>query len=279
VREAIVLGCGYTGARVAARLLARGVGVLAASRGVSGLGSLSSRGASILALDATRPASLEALAAAAARLEPGFGVVCSVPPIERDGELADATADLLAACGRPARVVYLSSTSVYGRQETIDGSSEVAPVTRAGALRVAAEGAVAAGPWSGLVLRPAAIYGPGRGLHASGGALPRRAGDPDRVVSRVHVSDLAALCDAALACRVTGAHPVADRAPASTREVIAFCASLGLPIPPLPPPASAPAGGRRVDGRAVFEALGVRMEYPSYRYGIPASIDEERAAR
>lgn len=276
MRDAIVLGCGYAGSRIAARLLARGVRVLAVARGASSLAPLAARGASVLEVDAAQPRALDALATAAARLDSGFGVACLVPPLERGGALADATPDLLAACGRPARVVYVSSTSVYGAQDAVDAATAPAPVSRAAALRLAAERAVAAGPWSWMVLRPAAIYGPGRGLHASEGAAPRRAGDADRVVSRIHVEDLAALCDAALASRLTGAYPVADRTPATTREMVAFCASLGLRVPLLPEPGAAPAKGRRVDGRAAFDALGVAIAHPSYREGIPASLASEQ---
>ncbi len=275
VRDVIVLGCGFTGARVATRLLARGVRVLAVARASSSLGPLADAGAEVLALDAASDGGLEALASAASRRSPGFGVVCTVPPVVRGGALVDATAALLAATGRPRRVVYVSSTSVHGAQREVDASSPLAPRTRTAALRVEAEAAVAAGPWSWLVLRPAAIYGPGRGLHAGGGAPPRRAGDPDRVVSRIHVEDLAALCDAALASVVTGSLPVADRVPATPREVISFCAALGLPTPPLPPPTGGPARGRRVDGRAAFEALGVAIGYPSYREGIPACLERD----
>jgi nucleoside-diphosphate-sugar epimerase len=273
VLDAIVLGCGYTGARVATRLLARGVRVLAVARAASSLAPVADAGAEVLAVDAANAAGLEAVAAAAARCAPGFGVVCTVPPVERGGALVDATAALLAATGRPARVVYVSSTSVYGAQRAIDASSALSPSTRAAALRVDAERAVAAGSWSWLVLRPAAIYGPGRGLHASGGATPRRAGDPDRVVSRIHVDDLAALCDAGLASPVTGALPVADRAPATAREVISFCAALGLATPPLPAPAGNAVPGRWVDGRAAFDALGVAIAFPSYREGILAALE------
>lgn len=272
MRQVLILGCGYTGSHVAARLLARGVSVVAAARDERTLAPLAERGAAVVAFDAARPASWGGVASAAARLSPEFAALLSVPPLERVGARADATAALLAALAPPGRVVYLSSTSVYGDQRDVDAATASAPRMREGALRLDAERAVARGPWSWLVLRAAAIYGPGRGLHARAGAAPRRAGDPDRVVSRIHVDDLAALCQAALASRLTGAFPAADRSPASAREVAAFCASLGLVPPALPDAIPGPHGSRRVDGRAVFEALGVTIAYPSYREGIVASI-------
>jgi len=69
------------------------------------------------------------------------------------------------------------------------------------AARLAAEGPVMAGPWSWCVLRPAAIYGPGRGAHESIRiGRWRIAGDGSNYTSRIHVDDLAALAAAAVAC-------------------------------------------------------------------------------
>jgi nucleoside-diphosphate-sugar epimerase len=273
VRSAVLLGCGYTGERVARRLLASGVRVVATTRDPSRLAPLAAAaagGLEVLAVDAAGEPGLRALAARARELEPGFAVLCSVPPVELGGRPADATARLLAALDGAGRVVQLSTTSVYGDRLEVDERTPVAPRTPADRLRLEGEAAAAAGPWSSMVLRPAAIYGPGRGVQATAGAVLRRALDPDRVVSRVHVDDLAALCEAALRARVTGAWPVADDEPATPREVARFCASIGIAVPELPPPGGGGAGGRRVDGRAVRSALGIALAYPTYREGYRA---------
>ena len=56
-----------------------------------------------------------------------------------------------------------------------------------------AEQAIAAGPWSTLILRPAAIYGPGRGVQVS---LPLGEYHPgENFVSRIHADDLAGHAD------------------------------------------------------------------------------------
>lgn len=273
VRDALILGCGYTGTRVAARLLARGVRVVATARDASTLRALERAGASAIELDASTPASWPALVAAVTPLAPGYRVLVACPPVDLIGERAGATGALLAALPRPARLVYLSSTAVYGDQRDVDATTAVQARAGPQAPRLEAERAVASGPWSWMILRAAAIYGPDRGLHAAAGGPPRRAGHPDAVISRIHVDDLAAVCEAALDAETTGAFPVADRAPASAREVAAFCASIGLTPPLLGEGAGAPPRvGRRVDGRAVLERLGVRLAYPSYRDGIRAAI-------
>ena len=68
-----------------------------------------------------------------------------------------------------------------------------------------------------MILRPAAIYGPGRGVHVSmeEGRF-RFVGGGDNFVSRIHVDDLAAHVEAALLSDITGAWPVADEHPCTS---------------------------------------------------------------
>lgn len=104
----------------------------------------------------------------------------------------------------------------------------------------------------------------------------------DEIVSRIHVDDLAAHCEAALLSSVTGAYPVADDEPCTSREIAGFCSRLlGLPMPGdnhEPPNAGARASNRRVDGSAIRRVLGITLRYPSYRVGVPASLEAETRA-
>ncbi len=199
----------------------------------------------------------------------GCAVLHSVPTIEGGG---DRTA-LAALAGLASRIVYLSSTSVYGDAEFVDHTTPAV----AGTPRIATERAVQNGPWSSLVLRPAAIYGPGRGAHVSMQAGTFRLfGAGLNYVSRIHVDDLAALAEAALLSDANGAWPAADDEPCESREIAAFCAEL-LHVP-MPRPAAASElhrtrrANRRVDGTAIRRLLGVELRYPSYRTGIPAAL-------
>ena len=272
-----ILGAGYTGARVARLLLAAGHEIHVTARDPARLADLAASGAAVHRLDALDPA--PALAAVA----PGARVLHSIPSLERADGPFDPTALLVAALGdRPARLVLLSTTGVYGSLREVDEHSLPAPETRRQVVRLAAERAAASGPWSTLVLRPAAIYGPGRGVHASLRAgRYRLVGAGENFGSRIHVDDLAAVTAAALLADLEGAYPVADREPARAREVAAFAAGLlGLPLPPSVPKESVDEtlrADRRVDGRAIFAALGVPLRYPGYREGIPAALAAERA--
>jgi len=255
----LILGCGFTGQRVARRFLARGFQVTATTRTPARLASLTQLGADVITLDHL-----------AAHLHPGVLVLHSIPPPE-PAYLLDALG------GAPTRVVYLSTTAVYGAATCVDATTPVDPQSGRARPRLKAEQRVAAGPWSSLVLRPAAIYGPGRGVQES---LPRGAYYAgDNYVSRIHVDDLAAHADAALLSDLEGAFPVADEEPCTTREIADFCARL-LHLPGLPQYAPQPVPGttaratsnRRVDGSAIRRALGITLAYPSYRTGIPASL-------
>jgi nucleoside-diphosphate-sugar epimerase len=147
-------------------------------------------------------------------------------------------------------------------------------------LRLAAEQAVAAGPWPSLILRPAAIYGPGRGVHERlrQGTF-KLLGDGSNFISRLHVDDLAGIVVAALFSDLTGAYPAADDEPCPSLEIVAFCARLlGLPLPSSAGPEELDEtrrSDRRVDGRAVRRLLGVELTYPSYRVGVPAALAQQ----
>jgi nucleoside-diphosphate-sugar epimerase len=177
------------------------------------------------------------------------------------------------------RTVYLSATGVYGSQSIVDERTLPTPETARTKARVAAEEAIL-GSRGGLVLRPAAIYGPGRGVHiAVREGTFRLAGDGSNFVSRIHVDDLTAHCQAALFSDLGGAWPVADEEPCTSREIAEFCTALygGTPLR-----AAGPAelgetrrADRRVDGSAVRRLLNIQLRYPSYRAGIPACIAEE----
>jgi len=269
-RDILILGCGYTGRRVAARLAAQGHRVVATARETEALRHV--EGISAMGLDVRDPRSLRALAAVTPQ---GCAVLHSVPML--DGP-ADPTSALLEALGdKPVRVVYLSTTSVYGSQHEVDEQTEPAPESEAARLRVSAEQLVLGGPWSSMVLRPAAIYGPGRGAHIS---IPQGRfklfGDGSNYVSRIHVDDLAALAGAALLSSVTGAWPAGDEEPARSSDVARFVCDL---LDCAMPQAAARdelhetrRADRRVDGRAVCRVLDVRLRYPSYREGIRAAL-------
>lgn len=199
-------------------------------------------------------------------LEPGCLVLHSIPP-----EGAPNIVELLG--NAPARVIYISTTGVYGSAKIVDETTPVDWSSERARARLEEEQRIASGPWSTLILRPAAIYGPGRGVHESVrlGTYP----PGDNFISRIHVDDLAAHAEAALLSGVTGAYPVADEDPCTSTEIAEFCANLlGVKLPEGPVATPRVFGDRKVDGSAIRNLLGVTLRYPSYRTGIPAAILE-----
>ena len=200
-------------------------------------------------------------------------VLHSVPSLP-----AGADAALLEALkGRAQRVVYLSTTGVYGAAEHVDENTPAAPRNAREQARVDTEWAVAGGPWGSLILRPAAIYGPGRGVHVSmAEGRYTLMGDGSNYISRIHVDDLAAIAYAGLLAKLTGAYPVADERPCPSREIAEYCAAeFGFPMPVSVTEAEVPLSrrtNRRVNGRAILERLGVTLRYPTYREGIAQAM-------
>jgi nucleoside-diphosphate-sugar epimerase len=275
-RAWLIVGAGYTGTQLARALVARPdlaaeVAITRRDREVArALGAaLGVRGERA---DLADPGSLV--------VPPGAIVVCTAPP---GADPAGEIRALVAAARGAARIVYVSSTGVYGpgHGAWVDEGWPIAPITESGRARAAAEAALAeaAVPW--VALRAAGIYGPGRGLvdRIRAGTY-RVIGDGTSHVGRVHVVDLVAAIAAAGASEVTGAINVADDDPAPIGEVAdAVAARLGLPPPPRVPAAAVSAeiagmltADRRISNRRLRDELGVVLRYPSWRDGVAAEL-------
>ncbi len=222
----VILGCGFTGKRVAQRMLNRGARVIATSRNPKKIAPLG--------VEAVRVEDVPQV------LEPGCLVLHSIPP--------EGAPDIRALLGdAPARVVYLSTTGVFGSAKCVDENTAVDETSDRAVERLIAEREIAAGPWSTLILRPAAIYGPGRGVQEfvrNGTYTPG-----EHFISRIHVDDLTAHAEEALLSDLNGAYPVADEAPCTSREIAEFCTHLqNIALPTGPVKAQRLIGDRRVDG-------------------------------
>ena len=271
----LILGCGYVGSEVARRLCEDGVEVYATTREPNRLREIEALGVTVFPFDVSEP---QPDASWVSKVPRGFRVLLSVPTLKSSGGLADPTLRIVEMLGEhPSRVVYLSTTGVYGATKAVDEETPVAPETERQKLRVEAEVAVGQGPWSSLILRPAAIYGPYRGVHRA--LLEGRyklVGRGDNFVSRIHRDDVAWHSIEALSSDLTGAYPVADEEPCTSREIAEFCTrKMKLPMPE-----SVTADevdetrrtDRRVDGSFIREELGIDLYYSSYRTGIPAAM-------
>lgn len=268
----VVLGCGFTGTALARRRLASGEVVRATVRHEEHAITLRALGIDARALPLLTREAVEALVA------PGDEVAVCFPP---DGVTDRAVAP---AVGRARAVVYVSTTGVYGdRTGRVDEETPVEGSGEKARARLDAEAAWRA--QGATVLRAAGIYGPWRGLHRrvlSG--TYRLPGDGARVVSRVHVDDLAALLDACLARALRGeTFVVADDTPVPQAEVVRWlCARTGAPMPPRAPldeVSETLRHDRAVVNARVKAATGVTLAYPGYREGFAQCLAAEGFAR
>jgi nucleoside-diphosphate-sugar epimerase len=294
-RNCLIVGCGYTGLRLARRLQPAWR-VAALARSAEAVARLEGAGIATVRADLDAPigaGTRGALEAATA----GAAIVYLAPP--PDSGAGDPRLErFLEALGssRPSAFVYISTTGVYGDTggAIVTEASPVAPASDRARRRVAAERAAAT--WCearnvrAVVLRVPGIYGPHRlpleRLRRGEPALrPEDAGPGNRI----HVDDLVTACVAALERPVQGVFNVTDGNPASTTEYLTRTAELaGLPPPPLVALADAPGRispgmlaflveSRCVDSRRMREDLGVVPRYQRLEDGIAASLAAMRA--
>ncbi|MCP3103354.1 GNAT family N-acetyltransferase [Myxococcus sp. K15C18031901] len=258
----LLLGSGYTLTRLAVDEARAGRDVLAATRDPGRREALTLAGARVVELE-------EALARTG-----GADVVVSLPP---EAGLDSRVAEALAS--RPAaRLVYLSSTGVYGKARgAVDEDTPVDVATPGSLARVEAESRYL--PHGAMVLRIAGIYGPGRSMHTRLLAGTLRLPDRGGRISRVHVDDLVEAIRVVLADGEPGAlYCVADDRAAPQVESVSFLAGcLGVPLPPTVPLESLPETlrGDRAVSNARLKALGWTPRYPDFTAGFPAVLAAE----
>jgi nucleoside-diphosphate-sugar epimerase len=292
-QSCLIVGCGYTGRRLARRLQPRWR-VRATARSDRSATELQAAGIEVVRVDldaALAPGMLEAVieGAAVAYLAPPPDHGSEDPRLER----------FLRALGtaQPMALLYMSTTGVYGDTggAVVSEDAPLLPANDRSRRRVAAEAAVqrwcARRGVRSVTLRVPGIYGPGRlpldRLRRGEPVLrPQDAGPGNRI----HVEDLVTACVAALERPVSGAFNVTDGNPASTAEFLQRTAALaGLAPPTLVALADAPgrisAGmlaflreSRRVDNRRMRDELGVELRYANLDDGIAASLAGVREA-
>ena len=294
-RTCVIVGCGYTGQRLASRLRPAWR-VTATARSAGAAARLEAAGIGAVPADLDAPIAPLPRAALEAAAD-GAAIAYLAPPPDA-GDTDPRLARFLEALGsaRPSAFLYMSTTGVYGDTggAVVTEASPVAPASDRARRRVAAERAATA--WCedrgvrAVVLRVPGIYGPHRlpleRLRRGEPALRAEDAGPG---NRIHVDDLVTACIAALERPVQGVFNVTDGNPASTTEYLTRTADLaGLPRPPLVALADATGRispgmlaflveSRLVDSRRMRVELGVVPRYQRLEDGIAASLDAMRA--
>jgi nucleoside-diphosphate-sugar epimerase len=289
-RDVLIAGCGDIGVRVARLLRARGATVAGLVRNAAGAERLRRFDIEPINGDLDDPATLAALPTA------GKLIYYMAPP-PGGGPLDTRLRNFCAAIGAggaPVKVVYLSTSGVYGDcgGDWVTEATPVNPQTSRARRRFDAETVLQAwGVTLGVavvVLRVTGIYGPGRLPLArlqQGHPVLHAAESPP--TNRIHADDLATVCLAAADQGEAGeVFNVSDGQPGTMSQYFNTAADLlGLPRPPqisltearqvmTPMMLSYLTETRRMDNRRMLDRLGVTLRFPDLESGLKNVIEQ-----
>jgi len=267
----LIVGCGDIGGRIVARLAAR-FRIVALTSTPARVPSLRAAGTVPVVGNLDERRSLARLAPFGARL------IHLAPPPGTGGRDDPRTRSLLAALRRrPQRLVYVSTTGVYGDRggARVDETTPIAPANERAWRRADAERRVRAA--GGSVLRAPGIYARDRlPLDRLRAGTPVLASGDDVFTNHIHADDLARLCIAALARGGRGrVYNAVDRSQLKMGEYFDLVADrLGLPRPPRLPRAQLRAAvsptmysfmneSRRIGGTRIGRELRLRLAWPT----------------
>ena len=281
--EVLIIGCGFLGETAAELFSARGKRVLGLVRSHESLAVLAGKSFDTASCDVTEPSNVEALSPrvrgvplAIYCVSSGRGGAETYAEVYREGLRR------VVEAWNPGRVVFVSSTSVYGQTDGswVSEDSPALPDRETGRILLEAESiALASG---GSVARLSGIYGPGRSVLLrkciAGEAVLEAGGD--RWINQIHREDAsAALAVMGSPSAAPGVYNVSDDTPATQSEVYGWITSaLDLPLPP-----EGPADLNRKRGwtskrisNSKLKATGWNPRFPSYRDALPQLIREAK---
>jgi nucleoside-diphosphate-sugar epimerase len=281
--KVLILGCGYTGKRLAQRLVRQSVEVYVTNRTGDAISDLS---APIFAFDYT---------AGDAKLLPDSAfqdVTHVLSTIAPDVQGIDPVAASLMPTLQRLNLDwfgYLSTTGVYGDTQGawVTEESPVNSQNLRSQHRINIEATFLKSGLPAHIFRLPGIYGPGRNIFErlrTGTA--NHIHKPGHVFSRTHVDDIAQALELSMRSPQPGSiYNIADDEPSEPSTLILEGAKLlGIAPPPAqtldlatlsPMAASFWQECRRVGNRKMKQELGVQLIYPTYREGLAACLAEE----
>ena len=284
----LIVGCGYLGERVARRWREGGQSVYVMTRSESRAAVLRDLGYTPIVADVTRAETLKQLPAVETVLL-AVGFDRSVGNSIHDVYVEGLKNVLAALPGETGRLIYISTTGVYGSAdgEWVDETTPPATKREGGQASLAAEELIAVhqlGPRS-VILRLAGLYGPGRvpfirELRA-GEPIPARASG---WVNLIHVDDAAAVVLAAAEMPLDrlSIYCVSDGVPVERGEYYSEVArQIGAAPPrfvepdPNSPRAARAEANRRISNARMMADLRVELTYPDYRAGLASAVETQ----
>ena len=281
----LIVGCGYIGQRLAQQLISNHQPVTGVVRSAESLLQLEHLSINALQCD------LDVAGLPAGSTKDQTVVVCMPPPSM--GEIDTRTTQLItgfAQSGQPKRVVYLSTTGVYGdcHGEWVDETWPAKPEVDRAKRRWSAEQQWQA--WREqtqgelIILRVAGIYGPEKlPLMRLRKKLPMVSEADAPWTNRIHADDLVtALLTAAVKGESGAVYNACDGQPGNMTDYFNQVADLaGLERPRIISMDEARkelsdgllsylSESRRLSNRKLVEELGVTLKYPTLEQGLPS---------
>jgi nucleoside-diphosphate-sugar epimerase len=285
-----IVGCGDIGSRVARVCLDRGDDVVGWVRSDAGLQRL--RAAGIPAVQAD----LDDASVGVPDVHGQQLFYFAPPPASgQQDKRVKRLITHLRAQGAPSRVVYLSTTGVYGdcQGQWVDETWPAAPQADRARRRLDAEMQWRA--WSResetelVILRVAGIYGPGKlPIKRLASRQPMVSEQDAPITNHIHTEDLVQVCLAAMQRGRSGeVYNVCDGHPASMTDYFNQVADfLRLPRPPIISMAEAERQlspgmlaylreSRRLSNRKLLQELDLELLYPNLQQGLPACVEAD----
>jgi len=284
--QVFIIGCGDLGQRLAQQWHQQQLPVTGLVRSVMSAERLQQQGISPLRLDLDAPS-----ATPQTRLVLNQALVYYFAPPPKSGEQDTRMTQFLQLIDTehaPTRLVYLSTSGVYGDQggRLIDESTPPQPVAPRAQRRYFAEQAIRR--WGEdyqipvITLRTGGIYGPGRlPLKRIRAQTPIIHEHLAPVTNRIHVDDLVQACVAAATRGRAGEiYNISDGSQGNMTDYFNTLADyFGLPRPPTLDWAEAEkqlsAGmlsylreSRQLDNRRMLKELAVQLRYPTLHAGL-----------
>jgi nucleoside-diphosphate-sugar epimerase len=288
MQKVFIAGCGYIGERIARAYQKSGADVSCMVRSAEHGSRLKAAGFATVVSALDDQADLPRL-----NLSDSIVFYLVPPP---GGGISDSRARnfiaQLSGFEKPAKLVYMSATSVYGgnSDEVITEESPTSPDSAMGKRRLDAEAAFreygAANKVPVIILRVSGIYGPGRlPLMQISQGQPLLNEDESGPSNRIHADDLATVSAAAAEHGTDGdIFNVSDGHPLSMTAYFNACAdALGYPRQPQvtlgearhvmsPLMFSYVNNSRVIDNHRMVERLGIQLRYATLDKGLAASV-------
>ena len=297
--RALIIGCGYIGLPLGAKLARQRHEVFGLRRNPSAAAELERAGIKPLSADITRPEQL-------AKLPRDFDWVVNC--VASNGGTAEDyrsvylqgmrnVVDWLTSSnvsnrkpGEP-RFIYTSSTSVYGQNDgsAVDETSLTEPTAETARALLETERTLLAAAeqrnFSAMILRVAAIYGPGRGYwfkqFVNGEA--RLDGKGERILNMIHRDDVIGCIIGALKRgKPDNIYNAVDDEPVSQFDFFSwFAETLGRPMPDsvtenVEGTRKRGVTNKRISNRKLKSDLGYHFKYASFREGYTDEIQRLR---